>query len=205
MFANGSTGTTLELVNVIASALTPFVVLILGYWINRRLTSMEHLQWASQKLIEKRLAVFDELAPLLNDLMCYFAYIGVWKEFTPAEIIKLKRCLDRIAHINAPLFPSVFLRRYNAFINLCYKPHQGWGLDAKLRTQFQSRRKVAGAEWKSEWDKLFDSTDCPPAAEIRQAYAEFVALLAEAVGVGIQAEDVLPGNSRIDPDELNTV
>ena len=54
---------SLEVAKLLVSALTPLAVLTFGFWINRRLKRVEHLQWASQKVIEKRLVVFDQVAP----------------------------------------------------------------------------------------------------------------------------------------------
>jgi hypothetical protein len=36
---------------------------VLGIYIHRVTKRFEHLQWRSQKLVEKRLAVYDDLAP----------------------------------------------------------------------------------------------------------------------------------------------
>lgn len=89
---------SLEIAKLIASVLTPISVVVFGFWINRRLKVFEHLQWANQKVVEKRLYVYQELVPLLNDLLCYFTYVGNWKTHNPASIIELKRKLDRIAY-----------------------------------------------------------------------------------------------------------
>jgi hypothetical protein len=51
--------------------------------------------WTNQKVIEKRIDVYDKLAPMLNDLYCYFYYVGNWKELTPIRIIETKRKLDK--------------------------------------------------------------------------------------------------------------
>ncbi|HEY0348815.1 MAG TPA: hypothetical protein VGC60_11755 [Pyrinomonadaceae bacterium] len=69
------TWNSLEIVKLLVSGLTPIVVLIIGIWISRSLKRLEFLQWTNQKITEKRIAVFEELAPLLNDLLCYFTVL----------------------------------------------------------------------------------------------------------------------------------
>src|SRR5438552_4634826 len=104
-----ATWNSLEIVKLLVSGLTPIVVLIIGIWISRSLKRLEFLQWTNQKITEKRIAVFEELAPLLNDLLCYFTFVGCWKDLSPPELVKRKRLMDRIVNVNAPLFSKEFI------------------------------------------------------------------------------------------------
>lgn len=70
---------SLEIVKLAVAACTPF----------------ERAQWTNQKLIERRIAVFDEMAPLLNDLFCFFRFVGDFRAITPPEAVSRKRSLDR--------------------------------------------------------------------------------------------------------------
>ncbi|MBN2577918.1 MAG: hypothetical protein JXB10_02925 [Pirellulales bacterium] len=138
---------SLEISKIIVNALTPILVIVFGFWLNRRLKHLELIQWANQKIIEKRIKIYEEITPLLNELLCYFTYIGSWKEMTPPEIVNLKRKIDKIAYINAPLLPSKFLEHYNYFMQLCYETYSGWGQDAQLKTKFKRRCETAGNQW----------------------------------------------------------
>jgi hypothetical protein len=80
---------SLEVVKLLVAALTPIVVGVGGYWINRRLKSLEAAQWSQQKIVERRIQAYDELAPSVNRLFCFFAYLGSWKETKPSEVISL--------------------------------------------------------------------------------------------------------------------
>ena len=80
---------SLEVLKLIVSILTPAIIGILGVRFNRRLKELEHRQWTSQKVIEKRIQVYDSLVPHLNGIMCYFTYIGEWKDLTPPEVLKI--------------------------------------------------------------------------------------------------------------------
>ncbi|MFT3786329.1 MAG: hypothetical protein QM770_09195 [Tepidisphaeraceae bacterium] len=186
---------SLEVSKLIAAVLTPLSVIVFGYWLNGRLKQIEHLQWANQKVIEKRLSVFEEISPLLNDVLCYFTFVGGWKELTPLKVVRLKRQIDRIAYVNAPLFPRGFVEQYNAFIGLCFDSYSGWGADAKLRTLSERRAEAAGPAWRPEWDECFAPPDkCSDVKAIRSAYSSFVAYLASELGVGVTGEPIATGH-----------
>jgi hypothetical protein len=192
---------SLEVAKLLVSALTPLAVLAFGFWINRRLKRVEHLQWASQKVIEKRLLIFDQVAPLLNDLLCYFTYVGAWKDGVPPDLIKMKRQLDRTMHVNAPLFPAHILTTYNEFVGLCFSTFTGWGKDAKLKTKTRRRREAAGSSWKAEWDDCFaPEKDGVEPSEIQLKYRMLVGSLASELGIGLQSSNTrtgrLPANIR---------
>lgn len=192
---------SLEITKLIISTLTPLIVLLIGWWINRSLKRFEHLQWTNQKVVEKRLSVFDELAPQLNDLLCYFTFIGCWKDLTPPEVIKLKRKIDRIVHINAPLFSEEFLNRYYDFVNLCYGTYAGWGKDAKLLTFSERRKAAAGASWEVQWNDCFaDKSDCSDPEAVNTAYGALMSCFSNELGVGFDPDRVpsgrVPANVR---------
>ncbi|HEY3309678.1 MAG TPA: hypothetical protein VGJ93_14590 [Desulfuromonadaceae bacterium] len=88
---NENPWTSLEVVKLISSSLTPLVIAGVGVYIHRLTKRFEHLQWRNQKLVEKRLNIYDDLAPLLNENLCYFTCVGSWKEKTPSEVIASKK------------------------------------------------------------------------------------------------------------------
>jgi hypothetical protein len=200
MHATTSSWNSLEVAKLLVSALTPLAVLLFGLWVNRRLKRFEHLQWANQKVIEKRLKIFDELAPLLNDVLCYFIYVGCWKDITPPDALKLKRQMDRIVHVNAPLFPPHFVDRYDTFIQACYATYSGWGQNAKLRTKYFRRREAAGQQWDPQWEACFADTEkVPEPDDIQAAYSELMVCLSRELGIGLHSSHIPAGRA---PDNI---
>ena len=57
--------------------------------VHRMTKQFEHAQWRSQKLVEKRLAVYDDMVPAFNDLLCYFTYVGSWRDLNPPTVVSL--------------------------------------------------------------------------------------------------------------------
>jgi hypothetical protein len=157
----GPVWSSLEIVKLIVQGITPILILALGLYVNRALKKFEHFQWRNQKLIEKRLQIFDDLAPHLNDLLCYFTYVGCWKDLTPLQVIQLKRTPDKKIFLAAPLFSPKFLSACANFIGLCYETYTGWGRDAKLRTKTERRQQAMG-NWESPWSDMFSNDPSDP-------------------------------------------
>lgn len=184
----------LEVAKLTAGALTPVALAALGVYIHRVTKSFENLQWRSQKLIEKRLSVYDDLAPHFNDLLCYFTYVGCWKELDPSVVLALKRTMDKKIHIAAPLFSTSFFEACENFQNLCFETYGGWGRDALLRTRFERRQQARPNDWKVEWNEYFGNSPADPKA-IRGAYVEVMQLF--ATNIGVHSSFVVPHSGRL--------
>ena len=107
---------SLEIIKVVISCLTPLIVAYLVYYFNKVIKKYEKIQWTNQKIIEKRILIYDLVVPKLNDLFCFFCFIGNWKELTPKNIIKLKRELDKQIYIYEPLFSQQLIDKYNVLL-----------------------------------------------------------------------------------------
>lgn len=196
----GSAWNSLEIVKLAVAALTPILVVVAGFWLNRRLKSVEQAQWSQQKIIERRIRAYDEIAPPMNDLFCFYCYVGGWKELTPPGVVHLKRDLDRVAHISAPLFDTQFLPRYNRLMDLFFSTFGNWGEDAKLKTLPDRRKQALPNQWDLAWDQCFaDRSLATEPDAIKPEYGSFMAYLAGAIGaVGVDehllASTQTPGN-----------
>ncbi len=150
-----SSVTWVDAVAAIAAIATPLVVVGLGFVVNRRLKQVEDQQWRGRALIEARLQYYGELAGGLNDLMCYFTYIGIWKELDPPEVIRIKRSLDRSFAMYRPFFSQATVDAYGAFMDCCFHKFGGPGPDAALKTGYRRRSEAAGPDWRTEWNRRF--------------------------------------------------
>lgn len=184
----------LEVVKLLSSLLVPVVLAIFGIYVHHVTKRFENLQWRSQKLVEKRLTIYDDLAPLLNDLLCYFTYVGPWKELKPPDVIRLKRVIDKKIHLASPLFSKVFFGACMDFQNLCFETYAGWGYDALLKTQWQRRKECTSAVWKEEWAECFSTKIANPKG-IRDAYHKIMEQF--AVDIGVHPGFVVPPSGRV--------
>jgi hypothetical protein len=166
---------SLEIVKLIVSIITPLLVVFITIWFSRVIKRLEKVQWTNQKIIEKRIVVYDSVVPKLNDLLCYFCYIGSWKEENPTNIIKLKRILDKEFHVYAPLFSKELISTYEKFIQLCFETFTGWGNDAKIKSLFVRRKENYPGKWITSWSKCFsDDKLVSKPEEIKTAYTELI-------------------------------
>jgi hypothetical protein len=159
-------------------------VAIIGVFLNGRLKQIEAQQWRGQELISARLGYYREIAEPLNDLMCYFTFIGSWKEWTPPEIVALKRSLDRAFHTLSPFFGVEVVHAYETLMELCFQTFGQWGADAKLKTSCRRRKSAGTAPWNPEWDVLFvfDLENAMPSEHLEQIKVAYNEVLARLVG-----------------------
>jgi hypothetical protein len=149
---------TRDVVKLVAAVLVPVVLLFLGHRLSRRLKELDDSQWRNQELVKARLDYYKTLAPPLNDLVCFFTFIGGWKEFTPPGVVEIKRNLDRDFHVALPLFSTEANDAYRHFMDQCFSTFGNWGEDAKLRTSSLRRRQALGPAWDQAWDRQFDES-----------------------------------------------
>lgn len=171
----------IAIAGVVVAASTSLLVVILGFYINHLSKKFEHIQWRNQKLIEKRLTVYDDLAKLLNDNLCYFTYVGNWKDRTPKDVVQSKREIDRIIYLAAPLFSKKFFQTCIDYQELCFETYNGTGRDALLKTTFLKREEFC-ANWRPEWSDCF-STKITSPYEIEIAYRMVMQSFADEIGL----------------------
>ena len=189
----------IEIVKIGTGIATPILVAILGFRLNRTMQGLAAAQWANQKVVEKRLTVFDESAPLLNDLYCYLMFVGNWKELKPNELVQRKRQLDKKIYVYAALFSQDLIDSYNAFIHACFETYNGPGHDARIRTYVESpdgdRRRTLPS-WEAPWDNLF-SKNVSSKAEVKRKYQELMATFSSELGLGLDRKlKQSPSNSN---------
>jgi hypothetical protein len=174
---------TLEVAKLVVGFLTPCLLAGLGIYIHRVTKRFEDSQWRSQKLVENRLEIYSDLAPYFNDLLCYFTFIGGWKELDPPSVISLKRVLDKKIHLAAPLFSDEFLSCCTQFQSLCFETYNAWGFDARLRTFSGPREAVLAEKWDPNWSNLFADNDTTAPDEIQNAYKNVMDCFSREIGI----------------------
>lgn len=184
----------LEVARLFAGLLMPAALTFLGVYIQRAAKRFDHILWRSQKLIEKRLSVYDSLGPDLNDLLCYFTYVGCWRDLDPPTVISLKRSVDKKFYLAAPLFSEAFFTVGMEFLDLCFHTYSGWGTDARLRTKFDNRQKARPNDWKTDWSNCFSAEVSNP-SEIRAAYKKMMEVF--ACDIGVHSSAVVPLTGRL--------
>jgi hypothetical protein len=177
----GAEWSSLEFAKLAVAALTPIILFVLGYKVTQTARRIEQAQWTRQKLVERRLELYEEMAPKLNDLFCCFTLVGHFQEVTPPEAILRKRELDRIFHAHAPLFTPEFRDRYQDFLDVCFSHFIGPAEPARLRTSMEAQKRER-TTWKPQWDAMFEHGDESSPIEIANAYDDLMDAFASEVG-----------------------
>lgn len=133
------------------AALTPLVTGLVGVFVLRMGTRIETTRHLHQRLLSRRLDVFEEVAPKLNDIHCFYQAIGHWAELSPDEIIRRKRAVDRVLQVHRYLFGSEFWGAYQRFERAHFEMFAAVGQHARLRLDAPHMRARMGDQFKSEW------------------------------------------------------
>ncbi len=177
----------MEVVKLLAAFATPIVVAIVGFFLNKRLKSIDDAQWQNRKIIEKRIDIYDRLAPKLNLLYCFSLFLGYWKEVTPPQALQTKRELDKEVNIYRHLLSDKFYQSYNNFIHTLFRTFTGHGKDALIRSaianEMADRRVHMATDWKAEYESMFDTNNSPAQKEIVDAYLNVMEELRKCIGL----------------------
>jgi len=140
---------SLEVVKLVVGAATPVVIFAIGYQVSRAARRIDAVQWVSRKLVEERLPLYREIAPCLNDLLCFFTLVGQFRAIDPPRAIAIKRDVDRTVHANLHLFTPKFMDRYYAFMETCFATFVDVAEEAKLRSSVSMQRAERG-QWNED-------------------------------------------------------
>lgn len=138
----------------------PVVLVFIGWRINKSIKELEHSHWANQKIIEKRLQLFDQIAPRLNDLYCFYLFIGRWKEISPMDLVQIKRELDRLVYTYRAILGVELTETYRNFMDkVAFHVYNKAGENARIIGEIENRlgdRRIHAAyDWQDEWQQVF--------------------------------------------------
>ncbi len=182
---------SLEVTKLIVALLGPLTIAataaITAIFVNRRLKNIEHIQWKNRRIVDKRIEIYEGIAPLLNDIYCYLAWVGVWQMRKPTDIIDAKRQLDRRMHINRYILDDAVFAAYDAFMGLAFKTFNAPGEDAKIRTTLTDplgdRRNGRFFAWDPAWETMFAPDKAAPKDEVKAAYQELLLRFKQSIGL----------------------
>jgi hypothetical protein len=134
-----SSWTSVQVVTLAVEALTPITVAGLGVLFARTSRRIEQVQWANQTVVTRRLDIFGQLAPGLNQLLCFATFVGGWKEIQPAQATAVKRKLDETMYANRVLFSDELFAAYHHFMSTLFAMYATTDADAHLRAPIESK------------------------------------------------------------------
>jgi len=132
----------------VLTALLAFIAAWVAIRFDRRKT-------VNQELIKKRIALYDQVVPKANDMLCFYLCIGTWKQLTPTQVLGHKRELDRFINVYGGLFSPKFVTSYKDFIQSYFCEFRGRGKPAQLRANAEWLKREFGSAWQNGWEDSF--------------------------------------------------
>tara|TARA_R110002124_G_scaffold195275_1_gene362350 strand:- start:6544 stop:7110 length:567 start_codon:yes stop_codon:yes gene_type:complete len=170
---------SLEIAKLLASVMTPLLILIFGVLINSTISSQN-------RVVDQKTKIYEQVGGDLNDVHAYFTYVGGWKEFSPKEMLLKKRNLDKTIQVYRPYFSDRFYTQYKNFM---YSVYEKRNIQEKKETRLISisdirkeRYVSSGKNWSPEWDDLFTGEQ-NDIEKIRTAYSTLVRDLAKELEI----------------------
>jgi hypothetical protein len=165
---------SLQAATLVVEALTPLTVAGLGIFIARASLRIEQVQWANQTVVSRRLDIFAQVAPGLNQLLCFATFVGGWKEIQPRQAIALKRKLDETMYASKVLFSDQLFAAYHHFMTTLFAMYASTGADAHLRapidSQWGDRRNLPW--WEDSMTSLFSPHSIVSTDDAQAAYEQ---------------------------------
>lgn len=183
---------SLEVSKLIVAFLGPLTIAataaVTAVVVNRRLKRIEEAQWRNRRVVDKRLEIYDAVAPGLNDLYCYLLWVGNWQEKTPPEIVAIKRDADRRIFIGQYILDDATFAAYHELMALAFRTFNEPGTAARIRSTLSSplgdRRSGRFFPWNEAWDAMFDAAAPASREEVQAAYLKLLAAFKRSIGIG---------------------
>ncbi len=166
-------------VDFIGKLILPVVLLLLGVWAKKIATNHEKRVSLDERIIEKRIKVYESIGADLNDIYVFLMQVGHWKELTPQDIIQKKRQIDKIMYMNRPYWSAEMFANYMRFIEAGFDAWNGYTEDAKIRTFPDQFQFLDG--WSETWKSYFTqkSVDMD---EVKQSYLSLIHAFSDEFG-----------------------
>ncbi len=164
---------SLKIAILIIATLAPIIIAFLVFRYNRIIKRLNKKHQTNQRIVEKRIEIYDRIGPKLNDILCFYCYSGNWKEITPIDIIRLKKELDKDIKIYTPLFSNDLSKKYIDFIHLCFVSFSGWEHKEKIKSLYEIRQEH-NVEWNDDWIQFFDTNNVIEAIKMKERYIELI-------------------------------
>jgi hypothetical protein len=172
---------SLEVAQLAVAALMPLTLLGIGLIVARNTRRLDSYQHANQTVVARRHQIFQEVAPKLNQLLCFMAFVGRWKEITPAAVLNLKRDVDEVMYTNRLLFSDALFASYQTFMARLFAMYATIDGDALIRARISfdlgDRRNLPW--WSASMVDMFDQDHICEPVEAQLCYDELSAAFRE--------------------------
>lgn len=133
----------------------PVALVVLGMIAKKIATNHEKRLSLHEKIIEKRVGVYEVIGKDLNDIFTYTVRVGNWKDFTPVEILDKKRKIDKEMYVSRPYWSDEAFSSYILLTTYLFEVYTGTGQNAKIRGETEKFKSLPN--WIKNWEGYFSS------------------------------------------------
>lgn len=151
---------SLEIAKLIISLAMPAAVAYFGWVANSKLQDLQHQIRLSEKIIDKRIEIYESIRIRLNNIYTYIEEVGSYKQFTPDTIMEDRRYLHAEMHTQRAYWSPATFSAYLTYMDeIAFEPWQGINTDARIRDA-PGQKKTLGS-WKEGWSDDFTGKQHP--------------------------------------------
>jgi hypothetical protein len=166
-----------EYLKLLTSLLIPLSIALVGFLVQRALAAQSRSWKFQDRIVDKRIEVYEKIAEDLNRIYCYVMDVGTFKSETPDTIIAAKRNVDRYMYIYQAIWSEDTFKAFKVYEKSAFKMYQDIGEDADIRSPFlekRAAREKRNEAWPESWDKRFTKERDP---KHKEKYQELIRLL----------------------------
>jgi hypothetical protein len=164
---------SLRIVLTAIVVLAPFIIVFLLIRIQRVKKRLMNQHLTNQKLLDKRVELYEQMGPRLSDLLCFYCYTGNWKELSPMDIMGIKRELDKHVSSKTALFSDELIAGYNGLMQVCFVSFTGWEHEEKIKSLYKLRQEQQ-PNWDETWLPYFDTNNVVDGVTVKERYDELM-------------------------------
>ena len=190
-----------------ASILIPIMLAIFGVMFHRYRKVVEHNLEHERETFARRFLGYQEVTSLANDIYCFNALVGHFRDISPVEAIQKKRQLETVVFSNLPLWNDKFCESLTKFLDTCFETQRGRGTMIASVSDVERHVESRKEEWNENWREHFldaeqrgsylaklngGSFDGSYRNELlKPAYADFLSSLSASLGSELSASAAL--------------
>lgn len=181
MEAPKSPWNSLEIAKLIVSISLPITVVAFGFMTKDALLDREHKIRLSEKVLEKRQEIYEQVRVPLNNIYSYIEEVGSYKKMTPSTINDDRRKLHATMHTQRAYWSAHTFSAYLDYMdNVAFKTWQGVTKDAVI--QDSPGQKKSLPSWKEHWEERFSGNQDP---NHKRAYNKLINFIATDLGANV--------------------
>ncbi len=110
-------------IKLCSAIIIPLVLVWLGFLVESSLG-------AKEKVVEKRIEIYEKVGPLLNDIFVHVQHVGHWKQINQTAAVNSKRDADKLMYSNQAFWSPELFEAYQVYMRSAFKMFNEEGKDA---------------------------------------------------------------------------